>query len=66
MNLSEAEYRDSLINAGLPEPLARILADSGSGAAKGGLYSDSTDMRDLIGRKTTPYIEVIRNALRNR
>ena len=37
-NLSQHEYKDVLLGAGLPEPLARLLAESDTGAAQGGLF----------------------------
>jgi NAD(P)H dehydrogenase (quinone) len=35
-DLPEAAYRDALLGAGLPAPVAALLADSDAGAAKGG------------------------------
>lgn len=63
VNLSEADYRDALVKAELPEPLAAMLADSDTGASKGGLYSDSRDLSGLIGHETTHYSDVIRKLL---
>ncbi len=62
-NMSEAEYRGLLVSVGLPEGLAKMLADSDAGAEKGGLFDDSKTLCALIGRPTTPYEEVIRAAL---
>lgn len=53
-NLSEGDYRDLLVGLGLPEPYARILADSDRGIARGALFTDSGDLRRLIDRPTTP------------
>lgn len=53
-NLSEAEYKAALANAGLPDWLATLLAESDVGASKGGLFDDSHQLSQLIGRKTTP------------
>lgn len=63
-NLPEAEYRNALIEAGFPEPVAALLADSDAGAAQGGLFDDSGDLHRLIGRPTTPLKEVIATTLR--
>lgn len=52
-NLPEAEYRQVLLDAGLPEGLATLLAESDTGAAKGGLFDDSHQLSELIGRPTT-------------
>ena len=64
INLPQAEFADALKNAGLPEGLADMLADSDAGAAQGGLFDDSHTLSKLIGRATTPYQDVIRAALK--
>jgi len=62
-DLPEAEYRELLIQVGLPEPVAALLADSDAGAAQGALYDDSLTLSRLIGRPTTPYASVIEETL---
>jgi NAD(P)H dehydrogenase (quinone) len=62
-DMPEDEYRKILIDAGLPEPLAALLADSDAGASKGALFDDSHLLRQLIGRPTTPLSRVIASAL---
>lgn len=62
-NLSEEEYRAALVGAGLPEPVAAMIADSETGASKGGLFDDGGELRRLIGRPTTPMPESVRAAL---
>lgn len=62
-NLVEAEYRQALVGAGLPEPIASLLAESDTGAAQGGLFDDSKQLSALIGRATTPIAESIRQVL---
>ena len=52
INLPEADYRGALLGAGLPEPLAHLLADSDVGASKGGLFDDGQRLSQLIGRPT--------------
>lgn len=63
VNLAPAEFSAALIGAGLPAPLAELLADSDAGAAQGGLYDDSHTLSQLIGRPTTPFAEVIKSTL---
>ena len=58
-----ADFAAALKNAGLPEGLADLLADSDAGASRGGLFDDSRTLSTLIGRPTTPMPEVIRKAL---
>ena len=48
---------------GLPDGLAEMLADSDTGASKGGLFDDSHVLSALIGRPTTPLAEVLADAL---
>jgi NAD(P)H dehydrogenase (quinone) len=54
VNLPETEYRNVLIKAGLPEPVAALLSDSDTGVSKGGLFDDGHQLSKLIGRATTP------------
>ncbi|CFQ21005.1 nadph:quinone oxidoreductase 2 [Yersinia enterocolitica] len=65
-NLSEADFKQALIGADLPEGFASLLADSDAGAAKGGLFDDSHTLSKLIGRPTTPYAKVIAATLATR
>lgn len=64
VDLPEAEYRAALVGAGLPEPLAALLADSDAAAANGALRDDSHTLSRLIGRPTTPLSATIAAALR--
>lgn len=52
-NLSEADFAATLKQAGLPDAIATMLADSDIGASKGGLFDDSHQLSRLIGRPTT-------------
>jgi NAD(P)H dehydrogenase (quinone) len=62
-NFSEADYRAALIGAGLPEPIAGLLANSDSAAAQGALFDDGKQLGRLIGRPTTPLADTIRSIL---
>ena len=62
-NLSEADFAAALKGAGLPAGLADMLADSDTGASKGGLFDDSRTLSKLIGRPTTPLAESIKAIL---
>jgi NAD(P)H dehydrogenase (quinone) len=62
-NMSEAEYIQALLGAGLPQGLAVLLAESDTGASKDGLFDDSHTLSTLIGRPTTPLAATIRAAL---
>lgn len=63
VNLPPAEFEAALKGAGLPDPVATLLADSDAGAAQGGLFDDSHTLSQLIGRPTTPFATVIRETL---
>jgi len=62
-DLPEAEYAKVLVEVGLPEGFAAVLADSDVGASKGGLFDDSQTLSKLIGRPTTPIQDSIKLAL---
>ncbi|WP_377155823.1 SDR family oxidoreductase [Roseateles sp. UC29_93] len=52
-DLPRADYERVLLDAGLPAPLAELLADSDEQAAKGALQDDGGALARLIGRPTT-------------
>jgi NAD(P)H dehydrogenase (quinone) len=53
-----------LVNAGLPEAMAHIIADiDASGIARGLLAGTTPDLHHLIGRPTTPLADSIATAL---
>ncbi|WP_028579586.1 SDR family oxidoreductase [Desulfogranum japonicum] len=62
-NLTQSEYFDLLKNGGLPEPIAAMLSESDNGAAQGGLFDDSKQLSQLIGRPTTLLTEVLKGFL---
>lgn len=65
INLAESDYKQALLNAGLPEPLAKLLADSDSGAAKGALFDTSRQLSRLIGRPTASLATAVKAQLPN-
>ncbi|MDC0767303.1 SDR family oxidoreductase [Streptomyces sp. HD] len=54
-----------LTGAGLPEPIAAILAGVDASIEKGELVIDSGDLARLAGRPTTPFAEAIAAAVKN-
>lgn len=62
-NLSEADFAAALRGVGLPDAFASLLADSDTGASKGGLFDDSHTLSKLIGRPTTPIATSIKAIL---
>jgi NAD(P)H dehydrogenase (quinone) len=63
VNLPEAEYKNVLIKAGLPEPVAALLSDSDTGVSKGGLFDDGHQLSKFIGRPTTPLAKAVKATL---
>jgi len=62
-NLPQDTYQGVLLGAGLPEPVARLIADSDAAAAGGALFDDGRQLSRLIGRPTTSLSESIAEAL---
>lgn len=62
-NLSEADFAAVLKGVGLPAGLADMLADSDTGASKGGLFDDSHTLSKLIGRPTTSLADSVKGIL---
>ena len=61
-DLPAEQYTQVLVDAGLPEPYAAILADSDLGIARGDLLVTSGDLSALLGRPTTPLREAVQAA----
>ena len=62
-DLPAGEYAGLLAGFGVPQPFADILADSDLGIARGDLLVSGSDLRQLIGRPTTPMPAAVRSAL---
>jgi NAD(P)H dehydrogenase (quinone) len=62
-SLTEAQYAAALTQAGLPEAVAKIIADADAKAADGWLYDDSRTLERAIGRPTTPLEQTLDSAL---
>lgn len=62
-NLPEADFKQALLGAGLPEHVADLLSDSDIGASKGGLFDDGHQMSHLTGRPTTSLATLVKAAL---
>ncbi|UES44236.1 SDR family oxidoreductase [Roseibium aggregatum] len=63
-NLPEATYAGILVQAGLPEGFANVLADSDRGASQGELFTTSTALEDLIGHPTRSLSDFISESLK--
>ncbi|AOW13032.1 NAD(P)-dependent oxidoreductase [Hydrogenophaga crassostreae] len=62
-DMPQAASAEALASMGLPAGLAQMLAESDVGASKGGLFDDSKQLSQLIGRPTTPLAESVKQAL---
>jgi NAD(P)H dehydrogenase (quinone) len=63
INLSETEYTDLLVKAGVPEMAAALYADSDTGISKGGLFDDGHQLSRLINRPTTSLATAVAAAM---
>lgn len=63
-DLPQEDFKTALLQAGLPEGLATLLAESDAGAAEGGLFDGSGQLSQLIGRATTPLAALVKAALK--
>ena len=63
-NLPEADYKAALEGAGLPGPIAGLVAQSDAAAEKGALFDHGHQLSALIGRPTSSVKEVIADALK--
>jgi len=63
IDMEELEFVAALEGAGLPKPVAKMLANSDTGASKGGLFDDSHTLSKLIGRPTTPLRQLVKSFL---
>jgi NAD(P)H dehydrogenase (quinone) len=57
------QYRDLLAGAGLPVPVAEMLADADLGLSRGELDRENGDLARLIGRPSTPLSDAVRAAV---
>jgi len=62
-DLTESAYAAALMQAGLPEPFAKILADSDAKSGEGWLFDDSRTLEKAIGRPTTALEQTLDAAL---
>lgn len=62
-DLPVADLAQVLVAAGLPAELAEVLADADRGMNRGEMYTDSGDLRRLIGRPPVTLAEALAAAL---
>ncbi|MFD4181932.1 SDR family oxidoreductase [Rhodococcus sp. NPDC058514] len=59
-DLPTVQFQAALEGAGLPAPIAEMLASADAGIKAGALDTTSGDLQALIGRASTPVVEVLR------
>jgi NAD(P)H dehydrogenase (quinone) len=62
-DMPAARYRDLLVGAGLPAPVAEMLADADEGLSRGELDREQSDLAGLIGGPSTPLTDAISAAV---
>jgi NAD(P)H dehydrogenase (quinone) len=62
-DMPRQDYKAALLEAGLPEGYAELLADSDVGASQGALEEGGAVLRGLIGRPTTTLAQAVRAGL---
>jgi NAD(P)H dehydrogenase (quinone) len=63
LNLAEAEYKKTLLDAGFPDVYAGLLADSDTGISRGALFDDRRQLGRLLGRPTTGLAKAVAGML---
>ncbi|MBL8303276.1 MAG: SDR family oxidoreductase [Ideonella sp.] len=63
-DLPEAGFQAALVQAGLPEAFAAVLAQSSAASARGELFDGGRQLSALIGRPTTPLADSVAAALK--
>ncbi|MDY6484281.1 SDR family oxidoreductase [Acinetobacter faecalis] len=62
-NLSAEDYKQGLLQAGLPEGLVDVIIEADVEATHGAMLSDRKDLESLLNRQTTPLEETIKPLL---
>jgi NAD(P)H dehydrogenase (quinone) len=62
-DLTVEQYQVVLVGAGLPEPVAAVVADGDRGVAAGELLVEGNDLEKLLGRTPTPLADAVAAAV---
>jgi NAD(P)H dehydrogenase (quinone) len=65
VHVTEADFKATMLGAGLPPEIAELIATSNTAAADGALFDDGRVLSKLIGRPTTPFADSIREVLQS-
>lgn len=64
VDMSQAKYAEALTMGGVPAPMADIIADASHAVRTGDWFTESKDLERLLGRPSTPLIEVVEATLK--
>ncbi|WP_426114391.1 SDR family oxidoreductase [Pseudomonas sp. DSP3-2-2] len=64
-DLPQADFEAALLQAGLPNFVAALLADSDVGASRGALFDEGHQLSALLGRSTVPLANTVAAELQN-
>lgn len=62
-NLTAADYSQALLQAGVPASLVDVIVDADVQTEKGAMFSESKDLENIIGHKTTPIKDQVKAIL---
>ena len=62
-NLSEQDYANFLTSVGVPDQMAKILADTDRAATEGALHTQGNDLETLLNRPPTPLATAVKSQL---
>jgi len=63
VNIPPSALADGMVRAGLPAPVAAVLADADAKAADGLLCTPGQSVSRILGHPTRPYADVLKSAL---
>lgn len=63
VNIPQEALADGMVQAGLPAPVAAVLADADARAAQGLLFTQSADLSRILGRPTRSYRDMLAEAI---
>lgn len=64
VNIPENMLADGMVQAGLPAPVAAVLADADAKASQDLLFTQSADLSRILGRPTRSYRDMLLEAIR--
>ncbi|KAJ3212870.1 hypothetical protein HDU82_004783 [Entophlyctis luteolus] len=63
VDLPEEKYKETLQSFGLPEAVAALFGNADNGASQGGLFVETTDLVELLGRQPDDWRAFVKNAV---